>query len=227
MWLKGFIFNNEILPTNYIIYRNDRVGRGGGVLIAVKENISSKLINCPSNLDLLSVSIAHNKTITINLLYIPPNANVSYLLDIESILHNLNSNENLILLGDFNFPDANWNTMTGNTSSSTNFWDLIFELNLEQLITEPTHKGGNILDVILTNYDCIDNILVSTTLPYGLSSDHYLINFSLKFIHKENLLPYHPESVFDYSHADWDGLLAFLESHDFTSFFGGTDVDAL
>ena len=38
--------------------------------------------------------------------HIPSNVNLSYLSDIESILRTLNSNDNLILLGDFNYRDA-------------------------------------------------------------------------------------------------------------------------
>jgi len=72
--------------------------------------------------------------------------------------------------------------MTVYTPQSLHFCDLIFEFNLVQLITEPTHKGGNLLDVILTNIDCIDNISISTILPNGLSSDHYLINFLLVLV---------------------------------------------
>jgi len=107
---------------------------------------------------------------------------VSAHLDIESFLHTLKTTDNLVLLGDFNFLDVDWNTMIGHTPQSLHFFDLIFELNLVQLITEPTHKGGNLLDVLLTNIDCIVNISISTLsiiLPNGLSSDHYLINFSL------------------------------------------------
>ena len=66
-WLKPFIFN-EILPINYVVYRNDCDGRGGGVLLAVKSKISSKFINPPSHLDLLTVSISYGKTFIINLL---------------------------------------------------------------------------------------------------------------------------------------------------------------
>ena len=57
------------------------------------------------------------------------------------------------------------------------FFDLIFEFKLDQLIMAPTHKWGNLLDVILTNTNCVENISVSAALPYGISSDHYLINF--------------------------------------------------
>ena len=179
---------------DYIVYRNDREGRGGGVLLAVKRNVSSKLMNSPSHVDLLSVSITHSKTFIINLLYIPPGVNFSYLSDVEFILRGLNSSDNLILLGDFNFPDVNWTTLTSHTPQSTYFCDLIFEFNFDQLITEPIHKGGNLLDVILTNINCVENISVSVALSCGLSSDHYLIKFSLNFKHEakissDNALP--------------------------------------
>ena len=43
-WLTSFMFDKEILPSGYDIYRRDRLNdkRGGGVLIAIKSNIKSK-----------------------------------------------------------------------------------------------------------------------------------------------------------------------------------------
>ena len=137
----------------------------------------------------MTVSIAYRKTFIINLLYIPPSANLTYLSNFESILLTLNGKDHLLLLGDLNFPDVNWSTLTGHTPLSTYLCDLIFELNLDQQITKPTHKGGNLLDVILTNTVCIENISVRAILPYGLSSDHYLINFTLNCTHKIELAP--------------------------------------
>jgi len=42
-WLNNTVFNNEILPTSYTIYRKDRANRGGGVLIAINNSIPSQL----------------------------------------------------------------------------------------------------------------------------------------------------------------------------------------
>ena len=39
-WLHEGIADNEILPSSYNVLRNDRGSRGGGVLLAVKSNIS-------------------------------------------------------------------------------------------------------------------------------------------------------------------------------------------
>lgn len=38
-WLHGDIQDSEVVPPNYKLIRRDRSSRGGGVAIAVKENI--------------------------------------------------------------------------------------------------------------------------------------------------------------------------------------------
>ena len=40
-WLTKYHFNLEILPNDYLLYRNDRETRGGGVLIAANQNVPS------------------------------------------------------------------------------------------------------------------------------------------------------------------------------------------
>jgi len=39
-WLKPHILANEILPTGYAIFRNDRHSHGSGVMIVAKSNIA-------------------------------------------------------------------------------------------------------------------------------------------------------------------------------------------
>jgi len=48
------IFDNEILPTGYSIYCNDR---GGGAMLAVKNTISSSVMSSLPGLEGLSVTI--------------------------------------------------------------------------------------------------------------------------------------------------------------------------
>ena len=66
----------------------------------------------------------------------------------------------------------------GHTDFSSQFCDKIFELNLEQLVDKPTHINGNILDVVLANF-IINQPTVSDAHPQCLSSDHFIINFSV------------------------------------------------
>ena len=50
--------------------------------------------------------------------------------------------------------------------------------NLSQLIDEPTHVHGNILDLVLTNVpECVSSVVINKNSP--LNSDHFSISFLL------------------------------------------------
>ena len=87
----------------------------------------------------------------------------------------------LILVGDFNLPDICWSSLSGCSLPSNLFCDFVFESNLAQLITCPTHIRGNILDILLTNCDhLISRISVTKPSDSSLPSDHYLISFLIE-----------------------------------------------
>ena len=152
-WLKPYILDNEILPTGYNIFRNDRSSRGGGVMLAVKDTITSKLIAKHNSLEAIIVSVLCNKKdITICLLYVPPDSNQSHHETLLEFMSTLSCHDHLLILGDVNLPDVDWENYQGQTDFSSQFCDKIFELNLEQLVNKPTHINGNILDVVLTNF---------------------------------------------------------------------------
>ena len=44
-WLSDHIFDKEILPTGFAIYRSDRISRGGGVLICSSLSIPTRLLS--------------------------------------------------------------------------------------------------------------------------------------------------------------------------------------
>ena len=54
-WLNSDIFDNEILPSGYSIYRKDRDSRGGGVLLAIKDSISSSRLPSPSDIETVTL----------------------------------------------------------------------------------------------------------------------------------------------------------------------------
>ena len=71
-WLSSSIYDQEILHSNYVLYRNDRVSRGGGVLIAVHNSILSSLVCTPSDFEIVSIKISSSNLILCTV-YIPPN----------------------------------------------------------------------------------------------------------------------------------------------------------
>jgi len=77
-WLTDAVLDNEILPVNYSIYRTDRVTRGGGVLLAVKNTVPSQCWESPKDLELVTVVISLNNPVKICLVYNPPNSSLEY-----------------------------------------------------------------------------------------------------------------------------------------------------
>ena len=118
---------------------------------------------------------------------------------------------------DFNYPNIDWSTFSGYNLHTFSFCDLIFDLNLVQLIETPTHIAGNTLDLLLTNNDSvIQNLLVNSTLPLTfLSSDHYLVLSVLS--------PFH--LTLKSQNYDWEGMVQFLTHYDFNLIYTLFDIN--
>ena len=56
-----------------------------------------------------------------------------------------------ILIGNFNLPDIQWDTLSSTSSKLCAFCDFIFDNSLTQLIDQSTHIQGNTLDLVLSN----------------------------------------------------------------------------
>ena len=193
-------------------------------MLAIKDNITSKLIGKHSSLEAIVVSVlCNNKEITICLLYVPPDANQSHHETLLEYLSSLSCHDHLLILGDVNLPDVDWENYQGHSDFSSQFCDKIFELNLEQLVDKPTHINGNILDVILANF-VINQPTVSDAHPQGLSSDHFIINFSVPTLSHtvEQKASY---VAYGYSIADWDGMYNSMMNHNFHEYYHLSDVE--
>ena len=95
------------------------------------------------NLEIITVEIYYKITLTICLVYIPPNASVNQYACLFSYLEGLNTQDDVIMIGDFNLPDINWPSLCGHSAFSTLFCDLVFHHNLTQHVTTPTHIKRN------------------------------------------------------------------------------------
>ena len=71
-------------------------------------------------------------------------------------------------MGDFNFHYKNVEN-----NSSRKLHDITDMFNLIQSVSEPTHNQGHLPDLVLSKQS--DNILISTKLYHGLTSDHTAI----------------------------------------------------
>jgi len=120
------------------------------------------------------------------------------------------------LIGDLNFPTIDWNLLQGGTSLSNSFCDLIFNLNLTQLVDKSTQNCGNIVDLVITNIeDNISLLLIHSADFIPFKSDHFPITFSLNT--QSSLLLNKTSSyyMFNYSKGDYVGLCNHLTNIDF------------
>ena len=76
---------------------------------------------------------------------------------------------NLLVVGDFNHQINN-----ENNENAANFMELMVALGLVQHVTRPTHKSGNILDLIFT--EIFSEIDIHSCILGNLLSNHYIFN---------------------------------------------------
>jgi len=72
------MFNNEIFPPNYAIYRKDRSSCGGGVILAIDMSIPSRIVPSPDNIEVVVAEVLSSKPFRICVLYNPPKSKLDY-----------------------------------------------------------------------------------------------------------------------------------------------------
>ena len=174
------------------------------MLIAVDKSVSSQLIDCPKELELLLIQIGLKHPTRICLVYNPPNSCIEYKQSLIGFLDNLATNPSpLILMGNFNVPDINWDTLSGSSTFSNQLCDLLFQYNLSQIVDYSTHVAGGILDLIFTNCTSVINSLaIHSDIVHPVTSDHYLISLTLSYYHtlSNHMIPIY---VYDYPKGDY------------------------
>ena len=219
-WLSDLVCNGEILPTGYNIYRCDRGSRGGGVLIAVSEEIPSKQLVVNESCEVVVVELSVSPCVIVCCVYVPPNSTTDYHSKVINVIRNLPGECELVIAGDFNCPDINWDALLGTSQFSQSLCSLVYQLNLIQLVDSPTHACGNILDLLLSNSpEKLSNLSILPSL-----SDHNLIfcDFTLRPPH---YTPLKDSFQFDFSQVDFSNLDLFLLNEDFSLVYGESDVN--
>ncbi|KAK3102607.1 hypothetical protein FSP39_012613 [Pinctada imbricata] len=161
-WLNPNIYSHELFPPNYEIIRKDRSDGYGGVLLAIKNDLTTDSIHLPPEYDcelvLAKIATGNNQPLIVGAAYRPPSNDPDYLHRLcGAIGHVTKTYKGAVtwIGGDFNLPDINWqtNTIEGNHNPrqlNASFLDMIHDCALEQMVTFPT-RLVNTLDLFLTN----------------------------------------------------------------------------
>ena len=227
-WLKKSILDVETLPDCYKVYRVDRTKashpwdpdapkkfrkNGGGVLIAHRTDvdiISAKISIIKVQAEILSIrlSLSGNRKICISTLYRTGTLAIENFEEVKRYFEKLALKKKIdkhILIGDLNLSSVTWPGGTTTNQLHRSFVEFFQEdLGHTQVITEPTHIGGNVLDLLFTNVpNLVEDVNVLEHNEVCLS-DHYGIEFTIRLnvARKQTTRP----KVFNYRKADWAGL---------------------
>ncbi len=209
--LSKNINSSEILHSGYTIFRNDRKGRGGGVLLGIKSCLFKSIRQIKHKYD-LEIVLAEITTLSDTKVlfcscYRPPDSENIWMTQFENFLEDVCSRHSkVVLAGDFNLPRACWKNTHGNSLSGCEkeFITILNDFFLEQINTFPTREN-NILDLVLTNVPQKINITeILKPTDAGIFTDHSVVMFDLTTSFKP--LPRVIRYIFDYSRADFDGL---------------------
>ena len=245
-WLTKDHLDNEVFPNNtYTVFRVDRSQKthpldannpnkfrrkGGGVLIAVKADLAIetkeiKIIR--SKAEILSVELKLSATdmICITTCYRVGTLGHANFCEIEKHLKSIATTKKYkrhIIVGDFNLSQVTWPNGRSPLELERQFVDLFDDLGLEQIITNPTHEGGNILDLLFTNSNgYIKNVTVLNKNEI-CSSDHYGIIFKLG----KAKLKFLKRKVYNFKKANWDELNRDINRVRWDSYLQYTDAES-
>ena len=256
-WLREHL-DPEVNIDGYAIYRCDRDrlkkrrGRNsGGVAVYLRNdfNIQTEVLLQYSSgvIEALGLRIPKLNLVIITV-YRQPNdiagGNIStsvqfqlFLNEVEGLLQLLQTPlPTIVITGDFNLPNVDWSSCSMMAKSSSDekrmmsmLQDLISNNFLSQIVDKPTHKGGNTLDLFLTNnadvFPCVE------VEPSAFSSHHMVIFQSL--LNYSSLVDCLPSSDmnngfdnfnFFSEKTNWDQINHELSTIDWTERLSGEDL---
>ena len=211
-------------------FRRDRVQngrRGIGILIAVRDTLRASVRDASFDSELLfdDIIFPANRKICLGVFHRPPNSSINCLLGLQTALDTVLSslqNPKMVLVGDFNIPEFDWNTDCASVDSpnATFLSDIIHDNFLFQLVKDPT-RNGNILDLVfVTSLDLVYDLKVG--LPF---SDHNSISTLLS---RKSFSGRKSQKLsYSFKKADWNHLRNLLYYTPWHCAFMDTNIDCI
>ena len=232
-WLTNKVNDATVCPFNYNIYRSDRSSRGGGVAILFKNSLKVIKVKNDSistsniNFEYLCVDVIFKKMkLRFCCVYLPP-LSARCALTVQNVIKMIKmvfpKECSFYVLGDFNMPNIDWRIPSTDFNKPHEcFLNFCTDNFLTQVIENPTHKNGNILDLIICNHFGLDRIIShSTNFPLTNTCDHNLLSLKIKIENK--IVPIAKEVSYDYKKADFESINDFLSKINWTSLFKNSE----
>ena len=196
-------------------------------MLAVRSGIPCQLIDSPSELEIVCVKLNYSQPVVCCLTYIPLNSSITQYENLFNFLNSTNiGSVNLIVLG----------TLIPQTLIGTHYlvflqflvnFGILFliqsYLNLSTVLL--THIHGNILDLLLNNFEELIQCISVDPQSSLLLSDHYSIIFIIALTKPPTKTSCY--YTFNYSKGNYDGLHEYLLYSDFSFCFQSHNVEAV
>ena len=215
-WTNEDISDDFLCIEGYeLVERKDRGdtdrGRGGGILIYVakgrcawKESAMGYFEQCAS------IKLRGKKSdLAINIIYRSPNSSSNNDASLCNLVKEMRGT--FVCIGDFNFPGIGWGTGRSDAKSRA-FYEEVEENFLFQHVDEPTHRSGNILDLVLSK----DEHLVRSVEHEGRlgKSDHEMLMVTVSM---ELVKAVVPNNSRDYDRANFEEMRREMEDEDWAT----------
>ena len=129
-----------------------------------------------------------------------------------------------ILIVDFNLNAVSWDQLSSNNKLQNDFL-IMFENNcLTQLIKQPTHYLGNLLDILLTDKPNIISNLNIGDHKEDVSSYHFPISFNVLAPLVAKKVKQKKRKIYNFKKADWKAINEQLAKTDWNSILDGKDI---
>lgn len=148
-WLTSSSPKAVVSLQDYKTFRKDRgQGRGGGVLLYVKNNLKCNQIKWPNDITLecigVNISLPREMSLTVICIYCKPTANIDFYDQLKALLASCNHKKEILLF------IINWD----DKKDRKNLMLITDYFNLTQLIEQPTrvtHCTHSRIDLVFTN----------------------------------------------------------------------------
>ena len=238
--------DSEIIDIGkYTVFRKDRANQlapGGGVVILVNKNLISSdsevtfLNNHAYDESVWCELIFQNKKVLIGTIYRPP-ASVreknDLLCDLIRVSGDYNNESQVLLCGDFNFKEINWETnevaLTGQAVDARNFLDSVNDVFLQQHVLEDTHNldedNPSKLDLIVTR-DSHDIMGLGLLPPVG-KSHHAVIKFDILLDTDVEAVDSSQQTRYNFHKANYVEIRRELAEIDWIELFSDKEVEEM
>ncbi|XP_044756852.1 uncharacterized protein LOC123315281 [Coccinella septempunctata] len=227
-WFVDGMGSDDVSVQGFRLYRSDRLGRGGGVCVYVREYLRCELVDLevetesPVEYLWLKVHLS-GYTIIVGFLYRPPDKKKRP-SKLSPFIDDMNKMLSLVSpMGSYLFclGDVNVDLLTGRGPVV----DCFFSFGLDQIISEPTRitsRGGSLVDPIFVS--CPSTMIKSSgVVNVDHISDHSLTFVEVKLLREKKvsrLIKYR-----DFSNFDNDVFLEDLQNKRWIEFLYESNID--